>query len=295
MLEFRDLLQEPLMLFLAAKSHHRFDDRAVIPTAVEKHDFAFVGQLPDIPLEVPLSTLIIRRLRQRHHTHRARIQMLGKSADRATLPGRIPSLDKNGDTLAIRLHPTLKPDQFNLQLPQLLLIQQCLAHLVEIDILILDQLEEALSRVDASEIFLRQGAPRLTDQSSGYFPCGLGGGLIAISFARHRRGNNLQFIRFQLPVVLRDRGDRVCIGAIFPPLCFPTRLSVDCHTSTHLLPGELKRHVPVTFGHGLDVIRHTFNNGPCHEITRTDLPGDGTGCADPNWNLSGLDGCQHIF
>ena len=62
-LEFRHLLQESLMLLLAAKPHHRFDDGAVVPTAIEKNDLTLVGQLPDLALEIPLAPFIVRRLR----------------------------------------------------------------------------------------------------------------------------------------------------------------------------------------------------------------------------------------
>jgi hypothetical protein len=91
--------------------------------------------------------------------------MLGESAYRAALPGRIAPFDQNCNPFSVALDPSLKPDQFNLQLPQLFFIQQRLTHLFDIDGLVLKQLNEALSRVDSSEIILGQAKTRSADRS----------------------------------------------------------------------------------------------------------------------------------
>jgi hypothetical protein len=91
--------------------------------------------------------------------------VLGEPADRASLPGRIASFNQNRDPFSVALNPPLEPDQFNLQLPQLLLIQQPLTHFLDINGFVLEQLNEALSRIDPSEIILGQGAARFADTS----------------------------------------------------------------------------------------------------------------------------------
>ncbi|MEZ4283382.1 MAG: hypothetical protein R3B08_01520 [Nitrospira sp.] len=48
-LEFRDLLQEPLVFLLTAKTHDRLHHGPVVLASIEENDFALVGQLPDVP------------------------------------------------------------------------------------------------------------------------------------------------------------------------------------------------------------------------------------------------------
>ena len=89
--------------------------------------------------------------------------MLGKPADRSALPGRIPAFDKNRNTLPIGLYPALKTDQLDLQLLQFLFIQQRLAHVIQIDILALDQLQQPAPRIHAPQIVFGQGSAHFTD------------------------------------------------------------------------------------------------------------------------------------
>ena len=65
LLEGRRLARKVRVLGRGAEAHDRLDAGAIVPGAVEEHDFARGRQLRDIALEIPLAALDLGRLGQR--------------------------------------------------------------------------------------------------------------------------------------------------------------------------------------------------------------------------------------
>src|SRR5262245_18574341 len=57
-------MEELLVLFFRAESHHPFDAGAVVPAAVEQDHFSAGGKMRHIALEVPLGAFALARSRQ---------------------------------------------------------------------------------------------------------------------------------------------------------------------------------------------------------------------------------------
>ena len=114
-LELRALAHEFEIFVRLAEAHHALDAGAVVPGAVEEHDFARGGQMLDVALEVPLRALALVRLFQRHDARAARIEMLHEALDRAALAGRVAPLEQNDDLLAGFLDPVLRLQELRLQ------------------------------------------------------------------------------------------------------------------------------------------------------------------------------------
>ena len=123
LLEARHFVEEDLGLFGRAESHHGFDHGAVIPGAVEEADFARIGQVRAIALEVPLARFVLGRLRKGHRTRAAGIEVLGEAADRAALAGRVTAFKEHDDLRVRALDPVLKLQKLDLQVIELLLIE----------------------------------------------------------------------------------------------------------------------------------------------------------------------------
>jgi hypothetical protein len=73
------------------------------------------GRCGHVPLEIPLGALALGRLFQRHDGRAARVQVLGKTLDRAAFSRGVPALEDDHDLLAGVLDPVLELDQFDLQ------------------------------------------------------------------------------------------------------------------------------------------------------------------------------------
>ncbi len=123
-LELGAAAQELLVLGLGAESHHPLDVRAVVPAPVEQDHLPGSGQLGDVPLEVPLGLLALRRLGQSHHAHRSGARPLGDRLDDTTLPRGAPPLEDDQDLEALPLDPVLQHDQLLLQLFHLPLVHR---------------------------------------------------------------------------------------------------------------------------------------------------------------------------
>ncbi len=59
--DLRRQFQKSLISFLADKSHHMFDTGAVVPAAVEDHDFSGRRKMLDVALEKQLALLPLGR------------------------------------------------------------------------------------------------------------------------------------------------------------------------------------------------------------------------------------------
>src|SRR4029453_1487955 len=114
--------EECLDLLLAAEAHHTLDPGAVVPAAVEDHDFARRRQVRDIALRVHLRFVALGRGRERGHPEHARADPFGDRLDGAALAGAIPSLEHDADLEPLVLHPLLEPHELDVQLPQLPLV-----------------------------------------------------------------------------------------------------------------------------------------------------------------------------
>ena len=115
-LELRGLAHELGVLFVGAKAHHPLDTGAVVPTAVQQHNFAARGQVLHIALKVPLAALHFAGFFQRHHACSARVQVLHETLDGTALAGRIAPFKQNHDALPGFFNPGLQFEQLHLQM-----------------------------------------------------------------------------------------------------------------------------------------------------------------------------------
>ena len=122
LLEFRADLEEQLVLLLGAKAHDVLNAGAVVPAAVEDHDFAGRGEMRQVALHVHLRLFTVRRRRQRDHAEDARADALGDRPDRPALAGGVAALEHDDDPLALCLDPVLQDAEFGLQLARGLLV-----------------------------------------------------------------------------------------------------------------------------------------------------------------------------
>src|SRR5665213_1054221 len=88
-----DVAQKVLMLERGAKTHHRLDTGAVVPGAVEHHQFAGPRQMADVALEIPLRALSVRGLGQGDHAGVARRQMIVDPPDGSVLARPVAALE----------------------------------------------------------------------------------------------------------------------------------------------------------------------------------------------------------
>jgi hypothetical protein len=115
MLEFLDLLNEPLILRFGAEAVDRLDHSAVVPATVEEHYLAPVRELFRIPLKIPLALSFFRRLGQGDDPH-ARVEVFGESADSAAFACCVAAFEEYGDSPVVVLNPSLKFHKFDLRL-----------------------------------------------------------------------------------------------------------------------------------------------------------------------------------
>ncbi|MCY1293467.1 hypothetical protein D9M70_427270 [compost metagenome] len=114
-LELRGLLQEVLVLTRGAEAHHVFDAGAVVPGAVEQHDFTGGRQVLHVTLEIPLAAFGFRRLFKCHHTRAARVHVFHEAFDGAALAGGIAAFEQDHHALPALAHPGLELEQLDLQ------------------------------------------------------------------------------------------------------------------------------------------------------------------------------------
>src|SRR5262249_49679283 len=93
LLRLRALLEETLVLFAGAESHHVLDTGTIVPAAVEDHDFAGGREVPDVSLHVHLALFAIGRCRQGRDPEDPRTDPLGDCLDDAALTGCVAALE----------------------------------------------------------------------------------------------------------------------------------------------------------------------------------------------------------
>src|SRR5262245_44664292 len=77
------------------KSHDAFDAGAVVPAAVEQHDFAGRRQMRYVTLKIPLGALALGRGRQCDDLADPRVEPLGDALDHPALAGGVTALEQH--------------------------------------------------------------------------------------------------------------------------------------------------------------------------------------------------------
>ena len=121
-LDDRAVLQETPILLLRAEAHHALHAGAVVPTAVEDHDFAGSRKVLHVTLQVHLRLFAVRRSRQRDESEDARAHAFGDRLDGPALAGRVAPLEDHDHPQSLELHPLLQAAEFGLELAQFLLV-----------------------------------------------------------------------------------------------------------------------------------------------------------------------------
>ena len=122
LLEFGTNLEEPLVLLLGAEAHDVLNAGAVVPAAVEDHDFSGRREMREVALHVHLRLFPVGRGGQRDQSEGARADPLGQRPDRPALAGGVAALEHDDDALTGALDPVLQDAEFGLQLAQGLLV-----------------------------------------------------------------------------------------------------------------------------------------------------------------------------
>src|SRR5262249_19161693 len=113
-------MEELLVLFFRAESHHPLDAGAVVPAAIKQDDFSAGGKMRHVALEVPLGAFALARSRQRRDPADPQIEALRDPLDDPALSRGVAALEDDHD-LELLLHdPVLQLHQLALQAKQLL-------------------------------------------------------------------------------------------------------------------------------------------------------------------------------
>ena len=96
------------MLRVGRKAHDIFDAGAVVPAAVEDHDFAGGRKVRDVALHIHLALFAVARRRQRDDAEYARTDALGDRLDRAALARGVAALEDDDDSHFFGFDPVLQ-------------------------------------------------------------------------------------------------------------------------------------------------------------------------------------------
>ncbi len=113
----RCLLDERVVLGVAAVPHHPFDARPVVPGPIEQHHLPHARQVDDVALEIPFAPLPLAGLLQRDHLRPPGIEVLEESLDRPPFAGGVPALEEDDNALTGVFDPVLQLEQLDLQEP----------------------------------------------------------------------------------------------------------------------------------------------------------------------------------
>jgi len=107
-LEFGNGMEEFLVLFFRAESHHPLDAGAVVPAAVEQDDFSTGRQMRHVALKIPLGALALAGSRQRCDPADPRIEALRDPLDDPALSRRVAALEEDHDLQLVVHDPVLQ-------------------------------------------------------------------------------------------------------------------------------------------------------------------------------------------
>jgi len=119
LLEQRYDAQEIPCLLLFAETHHPLDTGAVVPAAVEDHDFTGRREMLHVALCVHLRLLSLGRRGQRHNPEHPRAHPLGDRLDGAALAGAVTAFEYHAHLEALQLDPFLELYELHVQAFQL--------------------------------------------------------------------------------------------------------------------------------------------------------------------------------
>jgi hypothetical protein len=108
-------------LIFRAEAHNALYARAIVPTAVEDHDFSAGRQVRQVSLNVHLRFFALCRRRQRNDAENPRTDTGSYSFDGATLSGAVTPLKDDADLAASVPNPLLKLNNFPMEAFELLL------------------------------------------------------------------------------------------------------------------------------------------------------------------------------
>ena len=110
----RTEVQEAFVLLLGAEAHDVFDAGAVVPTAIENHDFTGGWKSLDVALQVQLGFLAIGRSGEGDDAKYPRAHPFGDGFDGPALSGGITSFEQYDDAHALLSHPILQMAELHL-------------------------------------------------------------------------------------------------------------------------------------------------------------------------------------
>ncbi len=108
------ILDEGLVLVGGAEAEDGFHHGAVVPAAVEEHDLSAPGKLLHVALEIPLGTLLFRRLAQGYDPVVLLVHITGDPADRTALSRGVSPFEEDDHLEFVDLQVLLEFDQFGL-------------------------------------------------------------------------------------------------------------------------------------------------------------------------------------
>ena len=121
-LELWDRLHELAILLGRAEAHDVLDARAIVPAAIEEHDFSRCRQVRNVTLKVPLRLFALGRRSQCDDLNRARADSFSDALDGAALARSITTLEQSDDLEASPLYPSRELHELGLQPQKLTLV-----------------------------------------------------------------------------------------------------------------------------------------------------------------------------
>src|SRR5215471_4997261 len=111
-----------LVLLGRAEPHDVFDASAIVPAAVEDHDFSGSRKMRRVTLHEHLRLFAVGWCGESDHAEHARAHSFRNRLDRPAFAGGIASLEYDDGARSLGLHPLLQMTKLDLKLAQLFLV-----------------------------------------------------------------------------------------------------------------------------------------------------------------------------